>query len=84
MEYWLIRTGPPEETVGGGMYAKMDVNDLPRNYIGVDSIDEAIKKFKSAGGTETVGKQEVPGVGWSFIGRDPEGNPIALFETIRK
>lgn len=84
MEYWLIRTGPPGETVGGGMFAKMDDNDLPRNYIGVDSIDEAIEKFNKAGGTMVVGKQEIPGEGWSYIGKDPEGNLIALFEPMRK
>lgn len=84
MEYWLIRTGPPGETIGGGMYKKMDDNDLPRNFIGVDSIDEAIEKFRKAGGSEVVGKQEIPGEGWSYIGKDPEGNAIALFEPKRK
>lgn len=84
MEYWLIQTGPPGETIGGGMYKKMDDDDFPRNFIRVDNIDAGIEKFKNAGGSEVIGKQEIPGEGWSFIGKDPEGNPIALFEPMKK
>ena len=80
MEYWLIATGPRGKSVGGGMYKKTDEHDRPRNFIAVDKIDQAIEKFKSAGGTEVVEKQEVPGQGWSFIGADPEGNLVALWE----
>jgi hypothetical protein len=80
MEYWLIRTGPPGKSVGGGMYPKMSPEERPRNYIAVDHIDPAIEAFKEAGGTEVVGKMQVPGMGWSFIGADPEGNLIALWE----
>lgn len=81
MEYWLITTGPRGKSVGGGMYKKMGDSDRPRNFISVDRIDPAIEKFKAAGGAEIVGKQEVPGQGWSFIGADPEGNVLALWEA---
>ena len=84
IEYWLIQTGSIGETIGGGMYKKTGENDLPRNFISVDDIDAGIEKFKKAGGSEVVGKQEIPGEGWSFIGKDPEGNPIALFEPAKK
>ncbi len=47
-------------------------------------MDSAIQVFKNAGGTEIVGKQEVPGQGWSFIGADPEGNKIALWKQMKK
>lgn len=80
MSYWLISTGPRGKSVGGGMYKKMGPEDTPRNYIGVENIDEAIEVFKKAGGKEIIPKQEVTGQGWSYIGIDPEGNPIALFE----
>jgi hypothetical protein len=80
MEYWLITTGPRGKSVGGGMYRKMRPDDRPRNFILVDEIDVAIRTFQEAGGSEIVGKMEVPGMGWSFIGADPEGNPIALWE----
>jgi uncharacterized protein len=80
MEYWTISTGPRSKSVGGGMYKKMGPNDGPRNYIGVDNIDKHIDAFKRAGGKEVVGKAEIPKMGWSFIGLDPEGNIIALYQ----
>jgi len=81
MEYWMIQTGPRRTSVGGGMYKKQTENEAPRNFIGVDKIDSAISTFVTAGGKEVVGKQEVPGMGWSYIGSDPEGNLIALWEA---
>jgi len=80
MDYWLITTGPRGKSVGGGMYRRMGPEDVPRNFIHVERIDAAIRTFKAAGGTEVVGKMQVPGMGWSFIGADPEGNVIALWE----
>jgi len=80
MEYWTISTGPRGKSVGGGMYKRTGATDVPRNYIGVDKIDKHIEAFKKAGGREVVGKMEVPNMGWSYIGADPEGNLIALFE----
>jgi uncharacterized protein len=82
MDYWTISTGPRGKSVGGGMYKRTGATDVPRNYIGVDKIDKHIEAFKNAGGSEVVGKMEVPSMGWSFIGADPEGNLIALFETM--
>jgi predicted enzyme related to lactoylglutathione lyase len=80
MEYWLITTGPRNKSVGGGMYKKTGPNDLPKNYIQVNKIDQHIEAFRKAGGKEIVGKMQVPDMGWSYIGLDPEGNLIGLFE----
>src|SRR5208282_674135 len=82
MEYWRISTGPRGKSVPGGMYKKMGPTDLPRNYIGVKDLDKHIEAFKAAGGTEVMGKSEIPKTGWSYIGLDPEGNLIALFEPM--
>lgn len=81
IDYWMINTGPRGKAVFGGMYKRTGAGDLPRNYIAVDKIDQAIETFKNAGGREVVAKAEIPKVGWSFIGADPEGNLIALFQT---
>ncbi len=83
MEYWMISTGPQGQSVGGGMYRKTDPNDGPRNFVLVERIDPAIAEFKAAGGREVVPRSEVPGMGLSFIGADPEGNLIALWESTR-
>ena len=82
MDYWLISTGPRGKSVGGGMYRKERPDDRTRNFIHVAEIDAAIRTFRAAGGSEIVGKMEVPGMGWSFIGADPEGNPIALWQPM--
>jgi len=82
IDYWMISTGPRGKSVGGGMYKRTGATDVPRNYIGVDKIDKHIEAFKKAGGREVVGKMEVPKMGWSYIGADPEGNLIALFEAM--
>ncbi|MFI5419837.1 MAG: VOC family protein, partial [Nitrososphaerales archaeon] len=37
-------------------------------------------RFKTAGGTVTIEKQEIPGFGWSVMGLDPEGNLVGLFQ----
>lgn len=79
-DYWLIATGPRGKSVGGGMYRRTSPDERPRNFIAVDAIDTAIRTFTAAGGTQLVGKMEVPGQGWSFIGADPEGNVVALWE----
>ncbi len=84
MEYWLIATGPRGKSIGGGMYRKMGPQDAPRNYIGVEDIDKAVALFENAGGKQVVGKMEVTGVGWSYIGADPEGNSIAIFQATRR
>jgi uncharacterized protein len=83
MPYWTIQTGPTGKSLGGGMYQRMGAGDLPRNYVGVPKIDPAIKQFKAAGGKQVMGKQEIPGIGWSFLGKDPEGNHIAIFQPKR-
>jgi predicted enzyme related to lactoylglutathione lyase len=82
MDYWTISTGPRGKSVGGGMYKRTGATDVPRNYINVDKIDKHIEAFKNAGGREVMGKMEVPSRGWSFIGADPEGNLIALYEPM--
>ena len=82
MDYWLISTGPRGKSVGGGMYRKAGPDDRPRNFVLVGEIDEAIRTFRDAGGAEVVGKMQVPGMGWSFIGADPEGNHIALWQPM--
>ncbi len=83
MTYLTIATGPVRSTVGGGMYPRQGPRDVPRNFIGVGQIDATIRAFLKAGGKQVVPKTQIPGIGWSFIGRDPEGNPIALFKPLR-
>jgi len=87
MDYWLIYTVPTDEKgmlqhpgVNGGMYKKENDQQKLTNWIQVDDIDAQIKLLKKLGGKLTVDKMEIPGVGWSAIGLDPEGNQVAMLQ----
>lgn len=90
IEYWMIETVPVDANgmtvrlgVNGGMYRKDQPGLKPVNYILVEAIDEYIQKIKDLGGTITQPKQEVTGVGWIALALDPEGNPIAIMQSMR-
>jgi predicted enzyme related to lactoylglutathione lyase len=90
IEYWMIETVPVDEQgmivrpgVNGGLYKKDQPPLRPVNYILVEDVDEYIQKIKDLGGTITQGKQEVPGVGWIAQALDPEGNPVAILQSMR-
>ena len=83
IEYWLIATGPPGESVGGGMYRKESPDQKLVNYIGVESVDEYRKKVEGLGG-KILDKGEVPGEGYYAIALDPEGNPFALWQSTKE
>jgi predicted enzyme related to lactoylglutathione lyase len=84
MEYWLIETtGKSLTDLGGGMYKKVGENDKPRFYVNVDDIDEHTNRFRQAGGTALVEKQTIPGMGYSVLGADPEGNIVGMFQPLQ-
>ena len=91
IDYWLIETvstddkgEPIRPGVNGGMYKRETPNEVPVNYIEIEDIDESISKLEALGGTIVQGKQEVPGVGHVAVGRDPEGNAIAMIQSLRE
>jgi predicted enzyme related to lactoylglutathione lyase len=62
------------------MYKRFDVDDKPRSFSGVSSIDETLRKVESSGGKVTEPKMAVPGIGWSAFVTDPEGNIQGVFQ----
>jgi hypothetical protein len=74
-EYWLGRTGDKgEEGIDGGVQPRTDARLSVVNYIGVDDIDELVKRIVANGGRIVQPKAEVEGVGEMVIFEDPEGN----------
>jgi predicted enzyme related to lactoylglutathione lyase len=62
--------------------ASMDkVVHSPTLYIGVSSVDEAIRKVQAAGGKVVTPKTPIPGMGPYGRVADTEGNVIGLFEA---
>jgi predicted enzyme related to lactoylglutathione lyase len=81
--YDLYTAGPGQ--LGGGLGKRGEsAGTTTRNYILVDSIDDAVKKVVELGGTITTPKDEIPGMGWYAAGTDSEGNTLALYETAAK
>ena len=81
--YHLFTTPVGQEGMGGaigkrGESAPQDV----RAYVHVDSIDATLEKIQAIGGEVVQPKDEVPGQGWYAVFRDPEGNELALWESL--
>ena len=78
--YDLYTAGPGD--LGGGLGKRGEsAGTETRNYILVDSVEDAVAKVKELGGTIITPKSEIAGMGWYAAGTDSEGNPIALYES---
>ncbi len=85
--YWLITTGPDEQPgINGGMLprqCKIDGQAVIAYVctVGVTSLDESVKKAQSNGGTITMPKSPIPGVGWLAYCKDTEGNMFGMMQA---
>ena len=71
---------PQEPGINGGMYKKENEMQKPTNWISVEDIDSYTDKLVKLGGKIIVEKMMIPGVGFTAIGLDPEGNQVALMQ----
>lgn len=81
LEYYLIKTGESDRAVNGAMLRRRTADQVPLNYIRVESIDEYVDKAEQLGGRVLVQKEEVGDMGYFCILLDPQGNQIALWEN---
>jgi len=80
--YWLVTAGADDEPgANGALIARGDVHRTPVLIVGVDDIDETVRRVEQAGGRMLQGKLPVPGVGWSAYFVDPEGNTMGIFQS---
>lgn len=88
-EYWLIKTGPPEEPgIDGGLLprrgARPELGQAVNAYVctaTVESLDKTITDVDAHGGTIALAKMPVPGVGWLAYFHDPEGNIFGAMQN---
>ncbi|MBU0508943.1 VOC family protein [bacterium] len=86
MDYWMCRTGPEGEPgINGAIMHRMSpkTGDSPAAYIctiGVPGFDDYARRVAEAGGSLTMPKQVVPGVGWFAYCTDSEGNLFGIIE----
>ncbi len=80
MDYWVISTGDENSTgINGGIF-KSKGEAVTTNSISVDNIDNYIAKIESNGGTITVPKMVIPGVGLLAYFKDVEGNLFGVIQ----
>lgn len=72
----------PKESgaINGGLFQRPKEAPHPTLYVGVASIDAAIKKVESAGGKVVTPKTPIPGMGAFARIADTEGNVIGLYQ----
>lgn len=92
MKYTTVTTVPVDEKympkevggINGGMFKrKKDGPTGPVVTINVDSIVEFAKKIKASGGKMTMGKTEIPQMGFYAYFTDTEGNVVGLWENLK-
>jgi predicted enzyme related to lactoylglutathione lyase len=66
--------------INGGLMQRPSEARNPTIYVGVQSVDAAIKKVQGAGGRVVTPRTPIPGMGAYARVADTEGNVIGLFE----
>jgi uncharacterized protein len=81
-DYYLIETKNLDgsQGVGGGLGKRGDPAQRITAYIGVNNIDESIKKVTELGG-KVKPKMNVPGWGYLANCADTEGNTFGLWQA---
>lgn len=92
MNYTLVQTDETDENgmlketnrINGGFYPK-DPNHAemhPSVVIGVDDIQESMKKITEGGGTVQGEPMEIPGYGMYVAFLDTEGNRVGMMQPL--
>jgi predicted enzyme related to lactoylglutathione lyase len=90
MSYTIVMPTPVDEqtqmptepgAINGGMMERTADAPSPVLTVGVDSVDESMKKVEAEGGTIVRPKTEVPGMGAFAYFKDTEGNVLGVWES---
>ncbi|MEV4708548.1 VOC family protein [Actinoplanes sp. NPDC049316] len=89
MGYSLVTTTPTDESgrpgetggINGGMLARQGPITAPVITIGVEDLDESLRRIEKLGGKVEIGRQAVGEMGFSAYVRDTEGNLIGLWQN---
>lgn len=87
--YTTVTTVPVDEKmmktepggINGGLMQRSAETPSPVITVGVDSIDDALKRIEAGGGSVVHPRQEIPGMGAFAYFRDTEGNTLGLWES---
>ena len=76
--YGMASTGDSDPGINGALFQRGDVA-VTSLTMEVDSIESTCETIVAEGGSVTLGKTAIPGMGWFATCRDTEGNPFGLF-----
>ena len=90
MDYTIVQTVGVDEqqmpaepgAINGGMMKRSPETPSPVITINVDSIDGALERVESGGGSVVQPRQEIPGMGAFAYFKDTEGNTMGLWENV--
>jgi len=68
--------------INGGFTGRSSDTPSPVITIGVDSIDDSLKKVEASGGSTITPRTEIPNMGAFAYFKDSEGNTMGLWETM--
>lgn len=89
-EYTTVTTTPVDMTtmtptepggINGGLMDRSSQTPNPVITIGVDGIDDTLKKVEAAGGSTLVPRTPIPDMGAFAYFKDSEGNVMGLWEN---
>ena len=67
--------------INGGLMDRTSDTPVPVITIGVDSIDDSLKKVEAGGGSTITPRTPIPNMGAFAYFKDTEGNVMGLWET---
>lgn len=79
MEYWTTPAGTGAG-IGGALTRRSTDSPAVTFYLAVDDVDAALASVERAGGRALTRRAPIPGVGWTALFEDSEGNRLGLFE----
>ena len=70
--------------INGGLFVRSpDAPASPVITIGVDAIDDSLKKVEAGGGSVVQPRTEIPNLGAFAYFKDSEGNVVGLWENFK-
>lgn len=82
-DYWLVSTGKAGELGIDGAIIKRTTLPTVTPTVGVDSVDEFVKRIMDAGGNFVTSKIVFPGQGHTAYCVDTEGNLFGVMQMDR-
>jgi predicted enzyme related to lactoylglutathione lyase len=89
--YTTLMTVPVDEktripmepgAINGGMMQRSKDTPATVVTVGVDAIDDTLKKIEAGGGSVVQPRTEIPNMGAFAYFKDSEGNVVGLWETL--